>query len=124
MHLCEGAPMKHMTDKHNETLTRQNLVTNTRIIKQCSEPHRLQIYEALYIQEIRPLLNLQMTGTHKTLSLYNDLPRINPPSRPPPPPQVTPNQSEHGQMTPHETDLLELRPIRRSGRLSGLVSID
>ena len=112
MHLREGAPKKHMTDKHNETLTRDDLVTNTRILKQCSDPQRLQIYEALYIQEIRPLLNLQLTGTHKTLSLFNDPPRPLTLTRTP---QDIPDQSETRELTSPDADQLERRFRRSTG---------
>ena len=114
MHLREGAPKKHMTDKHNETLTRDDLVTNTRILKQCSDPQRLQIYEALYIQEIRPLLNLQLTGTHKTLSLFNDPPRPLTLTRTP---HDIPDQPETRQLTSPDADQLERRFRTITGEL-------
>ena len=73
MHLRDGAPKKHFKDRHNDDITRDELVANTKILKRCTDTRLLPIYEALYILENRPLLNLQTTGTHKTLSLYNDL---------------------------------------------------
>ena len=72
MHLREGAPKSHMTNHHGTTLTRDHLVNNTRILKRCPDFQRLQIYEALYINQIRPHMNLQMTGTHKILTLFNE----------------------------------------------------
>ena len=87
MHLREGAPRKHFRDRHNDNLTRDELVTSTRILKHCRDTQRLPIYESLFILDSKPTLNLQTTGTHKTLSLYND-PRLTSNAgeyRPPPP---------------------------------------
>ena len=79
MHLQSGAPKKHSLQAHSKILTREMLVNNTTIIQSESNFTRLQIIEALLIQKLRPQINIQDTGTCRTLLLHN-VPTSAPPS--------------------------------------------
>ena len=79
MHLQSGAPKKHLLQVHSKILTREMLVNNTKIIRSESNFTRLQIIEALLIQKLRPQINIQDTGTCRTLLLHN-VPASAPPS--------------------------------------------
>ena len=59
MHLQSGAPLKHSQDFQNSTLNREQMVSNTSIIRQ---ENGLEIMEALYIKYTKPEINLQTTG--------------------------------------------------------------
>ena len=67
MHLQSGAPLKHSQDFHNSTLNREQMVSNTSIIRQENDFNRLEIMEALYIKYTKPEINLQTTGRGRTL---------------------------------------------------------
>ena len=58
MHLQSGAPLKHSQDFHNSTLNREQMVSNTRIIRQERDFNRFEILEALYIKYMKPEINL------------------------------------------------------------------
>ena len=60
MHLRDGAPHDHMAHHHNTTLTRQQLVDNTFIVKSQPCAARLLIHEALLIRDRTPSLNKQL----------------------------------------------------------------
>ena len=62
MHLQSGAPLKHSQDFHSSTLNREQMVSNTSIIRQENDFNRLEIMEALYIKYTKPAINLQTTG--------------------------------------------------------------
>ena len=79
MHLQSGAPKKHSLQAHSKILTREMLVNNTKIIRSESNFTRLQILEALLIQKLRPQINIQDTGTCRTL-LFHNVPASAPPS--------------------------------------------
>ena len=70
MYLASGGPKSHTTNIHKTALTREQLVNNTKIIHRQQGFNRLQIMEALTIQQQRPLINNQVTGSHRTLQLY------------------------------------------------------
>ena len=54
-HIGNGAPKTHMKDVHDETQSRENLVQNTVILKQCPDKQSLQIYEPyIFIKLILP----------------------------------------------------------------------
>ena len=72
MHLQSGAPLKHSQDFHNSTLNREQMVSNTSIIRQENDFNRLEIMEALYIKYTKPEINLQITGMGRTLRLLGD----------------------------------------------------
>ena len=72
MHLQSGAPLKHSQDFHNSTLNREQLVSNTIIIRQENDFNLLEIMEALYIKYTKPEINLQTTGRGRTLRLLGD----------------------------------------------------
>ena len=72
MHLQSGAPLKHSQDIHNSTLNREQMVSNTSIIRQENNFNRLEIMEALYIKYTKPEINLQTTGRGRTLRLLGD----------------------------------------------------
>ena len=72
MHLQSGAPLKHSQDFHSSTLNREQMVSNTSIIRQENDFNRLEIMEALYIKYTKPEINLQTTGMGRTLRLLGD----------------------------------------------------
>ena len=72
MHLQSGAPLKHSQDFHSSTLNREQMVSNTSIIRQENDFNRLEIMEALYIKYTKPEINLQITGMGRTLRLLGD----------------------------------------------------
>ena len=74
MHLQNGNIKDHMRDAHNRIITREQLVGNTKILRHCSDTHRLLAYEALTILENNPAINTQSTGIHKTLLLFGSNP--------------------------------------------------
>ena len=76
MHLNSGGPKTHMTTTHNDNLTRNILVNDTKILRREPNHNRLKILEALLIQEKRPVINQQITGSCRTLLLHNE--RITP----------------------------------------------
>ncbi|XP_050704115.1 uncharacterized protein LOC126989586 [Eriocheir sinensis] len=58
-HLSAGAPKRHLREEHGETITRSTLEENIEILDTCQDRRRLPILEALYIQELKPKLNIQ-----------------------------------------------------------------
>ena len=72
MHLGSGAPKSHTECSHPQlSLSRNAMVENTKIIRKENDMRRLQIYEALIIQEKCPKINNQDTGSSRTLKLFN-----------------------------------------------------
>jgi hypothetical protein len=69
MHLSSGGPKMHAETTHNDKLTREILVSNTKIVRKEQNFNRLQLLESLMIQERKPLINNQTTGSHRTLKL-------------------------------------------------------
>jgi hypothetical protein len=76
-HLQDGAPKKHSQDTHDTKLTRDDMVTNTKIIYRASDSIRLKIAESLLIRWNSPIINRQDTGFARTLRLF--APRYMPP---------------------------------------------
>ena len=72
MHLQSGAPLKHSQDFHSSTLKREQMVSNTSIIRQENDFNRLEIMEALYIIYTKPEINLQTTDRVRTLRFLGD----------------------------------------------------
>ena len=54
----------HMQNNHNSTISRENLVQNTNILYYEPDFNRLQIMEAILIQELAPTINNQNTGAN------------------------------------------------------------
>ena len=52
MHLASGGPKINMQNNHNSTISRENLVQNTNILYYEPDFNRLQIVEAILIQEL------------------------------------------------------------------------
>ena len=73
MHLQSGAPLKHSQDFHSSTLNREQMVSNTSIIRQENDFNRLEIMEALYIKYTKPAINLLTTGKGRILRLLGDI---------------------------------------------------
>ena len=71
MHLASGARRAHANNHHNEPLTRSSLVANTQILRHEQDFNRRQIYEAFYIQQLKPTLNNQSTGSTRILKLHS-----------------------------------------------------
>ena len=69
MHLAGGGPKIHMQNNYNSTISRENLVQNTNILYYEPDFNRLQIMEAILIQELTPTINNQNTGVQRTLKL-------------------------------------------------------
>ena len=72
MHVGSGAPKSHTRSHHRNTLTRDMLVNNTKIIRRENDKTRLHIYEALIIQQQNPVINMQDTGYTRTLKLFGN----------------------------------------------------
>ena len=72
MHLQAGAILMHTKNKHNTQLTRDMLVSNTKIQHQVDNFDRLIIMEALLIHKENPKINRQHTGIIRTLNLFNN----------------------------------------------------
>ena len=70
IHLASGGPKSHTTNTHKIALTREQLVNNRKIIHRQQDFNRVQIMEALTIQQQRHSINNQVTGSHPTLQLY------------------------------------------------------
>ena len=71
MHLASGANKNHMGTNHNRILTRENLVNNTTIINTLFHYNRLQIMDAIIINETNPSINKQYTGTQRILKFLS-----------------------------------------------------
>ena len=56
-HLASGGPKSHTTNTHKIALTWEQLVNNTKIIHRQQDFNRLQIMEALTIQQQLPSIN-------------------------------------------------------------------
>ena len=80
MHLQHGAIKQHHAQKHSEPITRNIIVSNTKILRSESDCNRLQIFESLYIYAKKPIINNQCTGTEKTVKLFNIQPTTGPSS--------------------------------------------
>ena len=73
MHLSSGGPKNHNLSTHKETpISRDTMVKNTKIIRREDDFRRLQIYEALLIQQKNPEINNQITGSARTLKLSSN----------------------------------------------------
>lgn len=70
MHLQEGAPKEHFHQAHGTKITRNILVDNTKIIHRNNNPTKVEIAEALIIQEHTPPLNSQKNIHMTKLSLW------------------------------------------------------
>ena len=74
MHLGSGGPKIHTENSHPQiSLSRNAMVDNTKIIRKENDTRRLQIYEALIIQQKCPSINNQDTGSSRTLKLFSSL---------------------------------------------------
>ena len=71
MHLASGGPKQHHQEEHHATLTRKELVDNTKIIQTEHDTYRLSILESLLIKKVKPNINNQMTGTHRKLKPFS-----------------------------------------------------
>ena len=65
---ASGGPIQHTHIDHHQHLTRDNLVSNTKILCQDSNHNKLSIIEALLIRKIQPSINNQCTRINKTLN--------------------------------------------------------
>ena len=65
MHLQNGGPKDHLKTQHDLILTRDILVSNTKILARCDDRRRLPVLEAVFIREMAPAINIQskMLGT-------------------------------------------------------------
>ena len=70
MHLASGGPKQHALDNHNLTITRDDLVKNSKILCHESDHKKLSIIEALLIRKMNPSINNQSTGINRTVKLF------------------------------------------------------
>ena len=70
MHKQTGTIKTHMQDKHNTTLTREQLVENTSIIHSNRDPRRIEIMEAIHIRDHAPSINEQKNARLEKLALW------------------------------------------------------
>ena len=96
-HMNNGAIKQHIYQCHQSALDRETLVSNTKIIKHCPNPYKLQILEAICIRDQNPSINKQNTGNVRTLSLFSPRPEYNPP---PPPSALQPATTSPGPAQP------------------------
>ena len=73
MHLQDGGPKRHLLHEHAAGLTRNDMVTNTKILCRCTVPLKLQVLEAVYIRDCDPLINRQVNARGK-LQLFEGPP--------------------------------------------------
>lgn len=73
MHLQEGGIKRHLSQSHDSALTREDLVTNTKIIDRCSDRRKLHVLEAVYIRDYDPSINRQVNA-RGTLSVFEGAP--------------------------------------------------
>ena len=71
MHLVTGDPKRHAIENHNLTLTRDDLVNNTKIILNEFNHNKLCIMEALRIRKLQPSINSQCTSINRTLERFS-----------------------------------------------------
>ena len=74
MHLASGGPKQHVLENQNLTLTRDDLVNNTKTLFNEFDHNKLSIMEALLIRKVQPSINNQSTGINKTLKLSHSQP--------------------------------------------------
>ena len=70
MHLAGGAPKKHMQEALGIKLTREIIVTKTKIIKKENDIRKLDIIEATLIQKKDSSITKQDSGRLRTLKLH------------------------------------------------------
>ena len=70
MHKQFGAIKTHMEEKHDSTLSRQQLVDNTKIIHSNRDPRRIEIIEAIHIRDFAPTINGQKNQRLEKLALW------------------------------------------------------
>ena len=65
MHLQNGGPKEHLKACHDLSITRDTLVSGTKILARCDDRRRLPVLEAVFIRELAPAINSQckMVGT-------------------------------------------------------------
>ena len=70
-HLQSGAPKDHFSTHHGERLTRECFKSNVVILGHFRDSIRLDIAEAIHIDEQRPAINIQNSNFDRTLKLFN-----------------------------------------------------
>ena len=70
MHQASGGPKQHALENHNLTLTRDDLVNNTKIFFNEFNHNKLSIIDALLIRKLQPSINNQSTVINRTLKLF------------------------------------------------------
>ena len=70
MHLNNGAINDHTLSVHRSSLTRLNIVDNTKVLCRQRDTFRLLVHEAILIKFSNPTLNRQDTGSARILKLY------------------------------------------------------
>ena len=68
-HLQKGSIKEHYQHFHQKTITRQEIVQNTKIIQRATDRKRLRIKESLLILQQSPSLNKQHEGFEGVLHL-------------------------------------------------------
>ena len=70
MHLNNGAINDHTLSVHRSSLSRANIVDNTKVLCRQRDTFRLLVHEAILIKFRNPTLNRQDTGNTRILELY------------------------------------------------------
>ena len=70
LHLQDGAIKQHLRQQHKTEVSRDNLVSCTKIIASSKDHRRLQLLEAMHIREKAPAINIQSNMT-STIALFN-----------------------------------------------------
>ena len=68
MHMQHGAIKQHHTQKHSELITRNIIVSNTKILQSESDCNKLKIFEYLYIHAKKPIISNQCTGSERRVN--------------------------------------------------------
>ena len=72
MHKTRGAIKDHMETAHRTDITRQILDKNTEVLRTVPDQKRLWIFEALYLREYSPVINVQ-GESQEELTLWKDV---------------------------------------------------
>ena len=70
LHFTSGAIRKHHELDHGFRPTKESILKNTKIIDKAPCREDLMLKEALYIKQIKPIINKKDEGIVKTLKIF------------------------------------------------------
>ena len=70
MHKTRGSIKDHTETAHETYLTREALIKNTEVLRTIPDQERLWIFEALYLREYMPSVNVQ-SESQEELTLWS-----------------------------------------------------